>query len=156
MRERGPNLLYLHSDQHSPFLAGCYGDPLVETPHLDRLAREGVVLENTYCPSAICVPSRMSMLSGRYPHENGVWTNSHVLDSAIPTLAHAMGGVGYHPVLIGRMHALGPDQLHGYAERLVGDHGPNHPGGTGVDHGELSGTAGPARVSDARPSRSGC
>jgi choline-sulfatase len=45
------------------------------------------------------------------------------------------------------MHALGPDQLHGYAERLVGDHGPNHPGGRGVDHGMLTGTAGPARVS---------
>ena len=58
-----------------------------------------------------------------------------------------MGAAGYKPVLIGRMHALGPDQLHGYAERLVGDHGPNHPGGRGVDHGELSGTAGPARVS---------
>ena len=142
-----PNLLYLHSDQHSPFVTGCYGDPLVETPHIDGLARRGVLLENTYCPSPICVPSRMSMLTGRFPHENRVWTNNHVLDSGIPTLAHAMGAAGLHPVLVGRMHALGPDQLHGYAERLVGDHGPNHSGGKGVDHGELSGTAGPARVS---------
>ena len=45
------------------------------------------------------------------------------------------------------MHSVGPDQLHGYAERLVGDHGPNQPGGKGVDHGELAGTAGPGRVS---------
>ncbi len=57
------------------------------------------------------------------------------------------GQADYKPVLIGRMHALGPDQLHGYAERFVGDHGPNHPGGGGVDHGELSGTAGPHRIS---------
>jgi choline-sulfatase len=142
-----PNLLYIHSDQHNPYVTGCYGDPLVQTPHLDNLTAQGVVFENVYCPSPICVPSRMSMLSGRYPHENEVWTNSHTLDSGIPTFAHAMGGAGYHPVLIGRMHALGPDQLHGYAERLVGDHGPNHPGGRGVDHGTLSGTAGPARVS---------
>lgn len=142
-----PNLLYIHSDQHNPAVTGCYGDKLVQTPNLDKLALEGVVFENVYCPSPICVPSRMSMLSGRYPYENEVWTNSHILSSGIPTFAHAMGAAGYKPVLIGRMHALGPDQLHGYAERLVGDHGPNHPGGIGVDHGELSGTAGPARVS---------
>ena len=142
-----PNLLYIHSDQHSPYVAGCYDDPLVETPHLDALAARGVVFDNTYCPSPICVPSRMSMLSGRYPCDNQVWTNSHILDSGIPTFAHAMGAGGYRPVLIGRMHSVGPDQLHGYAERLVGDHGPNQPGGKGVDHGELSGTAGPGRVS---------
>ncbi|MCY4569195.1 MAG: sulfatase-like hydrolase/transferase, partial [Candidatus Poribacteria bacterium] len=147
MRPQGPNLLYIHSDQHDPYVTGCYGDSLVKTPNLDSLAAEGVVFENVYCPSPICVPSRMSMLSGRYPHENAVWTNNHILDSSIPTFAHAMGAAGYKPVLIGRMHALGPDQLHGYAERLVGDHGPNYQGGRGVDHGELSGTAGPARVS---------
>ena len=94
MPNSGPNLLYIHSDQHNPYVTGCYGDPLVQTPHLDRLAAEGVVLENVYCPSPICVPSRMSMLSGRYPHENAVWTNSHILDSGIPTFAHAMGAAG--------------------------------------------------------------
>lgn len=143
----GPNLLYIHSDQHNPRVTGCYGDPLVETPHLDALAAQGVVLDNVYCPSPICVPSRMSMLTGRHPYQNRVWTNTHVLDSGIPTFAHAMGAGGYRPSLIGRMHAVGPDQWHGYAERLVGDHGPNQQGGTGVDHGQLSGTAGPDRVS---------
>ena len=113
-----PNLLYIHSDQHNPAVTGCYGDPLVQTPHLDRLAARGVVFDNVYCPSPICVPSRMSMLNGRYPYENEVWTNSHILDSGSPTFAHAMGAAGYRPVLIGRMHSLGPDQLHGYAERL--------------------------------------
>jgi len=144
---RRPNLLYLHSDQHSPFVLGCCGDPLVQTPNLDRLAAQGVTLDSAYCPSPICVPSRMSMLSGRHPHQNGVWTNDHILDAGIPTLAHAMGAAGYRPILIGRMHAMGPDQLHGYVDRLIGDHGPNHLGGRGVDHVELSGTAGPARVS---------
>jgi choline-sulfatase len=142
-----PNLLYIHTDQHNPYVTGCYGDPLVQTPNLDRLAANGAVFENVYCPSPICVPSRMSMLTGRHPHQNEVWTNSHVLDSGIPALAHAMGAAGYHPVLIGRMHALGPDQLHGYAERFVGDHGPNHIGGRGAARGVLNGTAGPERVS---------
>ncbi|MFQ6042421.1 MAG: sulfatase-like hydrolase/transferase [Candidatus Poribacteria bacterium] len=142
-----PNLLFIYSDQHNPAVTGCYGDELVQTPNLDGLAERGVVFENVYCPSPICVPSRMAMLTGRYPYEMEVWTNSHILDSGIPTFAHAMGAAGYRPVLIGRMHAIGTDQLHGYAERLVGDHGPNCPGGKPVDHGMLAGTAGPARVS---------
>lgn len=142
-----PNLLYIHSDQHNPYVTGCYGDKVVQTPHLDGLAKRGVVLENVYCPSPICVPSRMSMLSGRFPFENEVWTNGHGLDSSIPTFAHAMGAGGYWPVLIGRMHSVGPDQLHGYAERLVGDHGSNYLGGEGANHGMLGGTVGPGRVS---------
>ena len=110
----GPNLLYIHSDQHSPFVMGCAGDPVVETPHLDRLASEGVVLDACYCPSPLCVPSRMATLAGRYPSDNRVWTNSHMLASSTPTLAHAMGAGGYRPALVGRMHSVGPDQLHGY------------------------------------------
>ena len=147
MSQDRPNLLYIHSDQHNPAVTGCYGDPFVQTPNLDHLAAKGVQFNNCYCPSPICVPSRMSMLSGRYPYENNVWTNSHILDSAIPTLAHAMGAGGYNPVLIGRMHSLGLDQLHGYAERLVGDHQSNHHGSGGVSHGMLAGTAGPTRIS---------
>ena len=142
-----PNLLYILSDQHAPSVVGCYGNPVVETPNLDHLAAHGVVFEHVYCPSPICVPSRMAFLTGRHPCEIKVWKNDHILDSAKPTLAHAMGAAGYRPVLIGRMHARGPDQLHGYVERLVGDHSPNHPGGTPVDHGMLAGTQEPLRVS---------
>ena len=142
-----PNLLYIHSDQHNPYVTGCYGDSVAQTPNLDRLATNGVVFENAYCCSPICVPSRMSMLTGRHPYQNEVWTNDQTLSSAIPTFAHAMGAGGYRPVLVGRMHAMGPDQLHGYAERLVGDHTPNYLGSGDVDRGVLNGTAGPHRVS---------
>lgn len=142
-----PNLLYIHSDQHSPHVTGCYGDELVDTPNLDRLAASGVVFDNAYCCSPICVPSRMSMLSGRHPFQNEVWTNEHGLDSRIPTIAHAMGAAGYQPELVGRMHSVGPDQLHGYASRFVGDHGANHPGNPGPDRGILSVTAGPHHLS---------
>ena len=142
-----PNLLYIHSDQHSPHTTGCYGNDLVETPNLDRLAASGVVFDSAYCCSPICVPSRMSMLSGRHPYQNEVWTNEHALDSSIPTIAHAMGAAGYRPELVGRMHALGPDQLHGYAARFVGDHSANYPGNPGPDRGTLEGTAGPQHMS---------
>ena len=142
-----PNLLYIHSDQHSPHVTGCYGNDLVDTPNLDRLAASGVMFDNVYCCSPICVPSRMSMLSGRHPYQNEVWTNEHGLDSRIPTIAHAMGAAGYQPELVGRMHAVGPDQLHGYAARFVGDHGANFPGNPGPDRGILSVTAGPHHLS---------
>ncbi|MEM7127489.1 MAG: sulfatase-like hydrolase/transferase [Chloroflexota bacterium] len=145
---KSPNLLYIHTDQHNPFVTGCYGDPLVRTPNLDRLAAGGARFDQTYCASPICVPSRMAMLSGRHPVNNQVWTNNHCLDSSIPTHAHAMGAAGYQPTLIGRMHSVGPDQLHGYAKRLVGDHSPNYVGGgPGVDRGILDGTSGPERTS---------
>ena len=62
-----PNLRYIHTDQHSFHVAGCYGDGLVQTPNLDRLAAFGALFANCYCASPICVPSRMSMLSARSP-----------------------------------------------------------------------------------------
>ena len=65
MRSDRPNLLFLFSDQHTQRIAGCYGDLPDLSPNLDRLAAEGVTFDNAYCPSPLCVPSRMSMLSGR-------------------------------------------------------------------------------------------
>ncbi|MDP3062207.1 MAG: sulfatase-like hydrolase/transferase [Chloroflexota bacterium] len=145
--DQRPNILLLHSDQHTAAIIGAYGDSLVRTPNLDRLAQSGAVIENMYCASPICVPSRASFFTGRHPYQNLVWTNSHVFNSGVPTYAHALGAAGYRPVLVGRAHFVGPDQLHGFAERYVGDHSPNYLGGTPVDHGMLQGTAGPHRVS---------
>lgn len=142
-----PNLLYIHSDQHCPAVLGCYGDPVVATPNLDRLAAAGVRFTDAYCPSPLCVPSRMSMLTGRHPFENEVWTNEHVLSSGAPTLAHSLGAAGYRPVLIGRLHSMGPDQLRGYAERYVGDHESNFLGGQPADRGILQGSNDPGRIS---------
>lgn len=143
-----PNIVYIQSDQHNPAVIGAYGDSIVETPNLDRLADSGAIFTATYCGSPICVPSRTSLVTGRYPYETEVWTNDQILSSAIPTYAHSLGAAGYDPVQIGRMHYNGSDQLHGFSRRYVGDHSPNHPGSPrGVDHGMLHGTAGPARVS---------
>jgi choline-sulfatase len=142
-----PNILFIESDQHNASVIGAYGDPVIRTPNLDDLAARGVVFENSYCASPICVPSRAAMLTGQHPYQNEVWTNSQYLHSGIPTFAHALGAAGYRPVQIGRMHFNGPDQLHGFAERFIGDHNPNHLGADEVDHGSLHGTAGPNRIS---------
>lgn len=141
-----PNLLFLFSDQHSQKIAGCYGDPIIQTPNLDKLASTGVVFDNAYCPSPLCVPSRMSLLTGRYPYQQEVWMNDDFLASDIPTFAHSLGAAGCQPTLIGRLHSIGPDQLHGYVDRRVGDHSPNWIGVARHDMGILKGAAGPGRA----------
>lgn len=138
-----PNILFIFSDQHAQRASGCYGDPAGVTPHLDALARQGVVFDNAYCASPICGPSRVALMTGRQPFENRCWLNGDILNSGTPTFAHALGAAGYRTALVGRMHFIGPDQTHGFAERLVGDHSANWPGNPGFDHGELTGTAGP-------------
>lgn len=124
-------------------VTGCYGDPVVETPHLNRLASEGALLDNVYATSPLCAPARMSLLTGRHPYQNQVWDNDHILSSSIPAFTHAMGAVGYRPQLIGRLHARGPDQLIGYVDRQVGDHGPSYIGAPQAPRGNYAGTAGP-------------
>lgn len=109
------------SDEHDPAATGCYGHPLVQTPHLDRLARQGVMFDSAYCNSPMCVPSRMSFLTGRYGWEIGVYDNGSPLGSEIPTFAHYFEAAGYDAVLCGRMHMVGPDRLHGFGRRLFDD-----------------------------------
>lgn len=142
-----PNILYIMSDQHAARCVGFEGDKAAITPNLDRLCEQGTRFSRAYCPSPICLPSRMSMLTGNYPHEQQCWTNDDMLGSSFPTWSTGLGAGGYLPVLVGRMHAIGPDQLHGYAARYVGDHSSNWPGVARADMGVLKGTAAPLRES---------
>lgn len=142
-----PNIVLIMSDQHNPHNLGCYGDPLVRTPHLDGLAERGVLFEHTYCASPLCVPSRMTFLTGRHCCDIGVWTNSCALPSQIPTFAHALGAAGYETVLGGRMHFVGPDQRHGFERRIIGDVLSPFPGGPAPDLGPIPmSTTGQTRV----------
>ena len=109
-----PNFLILMSDQHSPHALACNGDRIVSTPHIDSLAGSGVLFEHAYCQSPLCVPSRMSFLTGQQPSCIGVWTNGDILHSDVPTFAHALGAAGYETALIGRMHFEGVDEWHGF------------------------------------------
>ena len=100
-----PNLLYIHSDQHNPYVMGCAGDPVVETPHLDRLAAEGVQCTQVYCPSPVCVASRMAMLAGRYPSDIEVWDQQS--DPRFGGADHGpRHGSGWIPARANRPHAL--------------------------------------------------
>lgn len=109
------------SDEHDPSVTGCYGHPMVQTPNLDCLAAEGVLFENAYCNNPICVPSRMSFLTGQYASDVNVYDNGSPLASEIPTFAHYLEASGYDTALCGRMHMVGHDRLHGFGQRLYDD-----------------------------------
>jgi len=123
-----PNILVIMTDQHSKHVLGCYGEPRVRTPNLDRLAGQGMRFTGAYCPSPLCVPSRMSFMTGLHPHRNRVWCNRHILSSNTPTWAHVLGLAGYETTLIGRMHFEGPDQRHGFERRTITEFWAKHPG----------------------------
>ncbi len=133
-----PNILFILSDQHAFNVMGSYGNKVVRTPNLDELASEGVSFDNIYTPSPICLPARMSILTGKFPYNHHCWTNSDTLASDIPTMAHSLGSVGYQPTLIGRLHAIGPDQLHGFVNRQVFDHCSDWYGGSDYSLGILN------------------
>ena len=120
-RATPPNIVLLMADQLTPFALPFHGHPVVRTPALSRLAAEGVVFDAAYCNFPICAPSRFSMLSGRLPHAIGAWDNACEFASEIPTMAHYLRAAGYRAILAGKMHFVGPDQLHGFDERLTTD-----------------------------------
>jgi choline-sulfatase len=127
-----PHILLIISDQHRRDWMGCAGSTVVRTPHLDRLAAQGVRCDAAMCASPLCGPSRMALMCGRFPHHLGIYTNEHTLRSDVPTFAHACGIAGYETVLCGRMHFSGIDQRHGFETRLVGDWNAAYAGGDGI------------------------
>ncbi|MEK9673872.1 MAG: choline-sulfatase [Rhodospirillaceae bacterium] len=116
-----PNILVIQLDQMTAGALPFMGHPLVKAPHMAKLAAEGVVFERGYTNFPLCVPSRMSMLTGRYASKIYQWDNAIELPAAVPTLAHYLRNAGYHTVLCGKMHFIGPDQLHGFTERITTD-----------------------------------
>jgi hypothetical protein len=113
-----PNILFIMADQMVAQLLKCY-DPEspIKTPNLDLLAQGGAVFENAYCPSPLCAPSRFSLCTGKLPSKIGGFDNAAVLSSDQPTYAHYLRKEGYETVLAGKMHFIGPDQLHGFERR---------------------------------------
>lgn len=121
MASTRPNILILQADQLAAGAIGAYGNDCVLTPHLDQLAEDGVIFDRAYCNSPLCAPSRASMLTGQLPSAIGAYDNASDFASSTPTFAHHLRRQGYRTALIGRMHFIGPDQLHGFDERLTSD-----------------------------------
>ena len=116
-----PNVVLIMADQLGARALPAYGNAVVRSPHLDRLAEDGVVFERALCASPLCAPSRASLMTGLLPSHTGVYDNAGELPASVPTFAHHLRAAGYRTVLAGKMHFIGPDQLHGFEERLVPD-----------------------------------
>lgn len=121
MTQSRPNLLFIMADQMSASALPVYGNHIVKTPHLERLAKGGVVFDSAYCNSPLCAPSRFVLMTGRLPAKIGAYDNAAELPADVPTYAHYLRKAGYKTALSGKMHFCGPDQLHGFEERLTSD-----------------------------------
>ncbi|SEQ67127.1 choline-sulfatase [Faunimonas pinastri] len=115
------NIVLIMADQMAPAALPFYGHPLVKAPNMAKLAEEGVVFDAAYCNSPLCSPSRAAFMSGSLPSRTGAYDNASEFRSDIPTFAHYLRGAGYRTILSGKMHFCGPDQLHGFEERLTTD-----------------------------------
>ncbi|MCE2511302.1 MAG: choline-sulfatase [Acidimicrobiia bacterium] len=116
-----PNILVVMADQLAPHFTATYGHPLVRTPAMDALAERGARFDAAYCHSPICAPARFTMLAGLPVSAIGAWDNAAEFPASVPTLAHYLTLAGYRTCLSGKMHFVGPDQLHGFDERLTTD-----------------------------------
>ncbi|MCP4958742.1 MAG: choline-sulfatase [Actinomycetia bacterium] len=118
---RQPNILLIQVDQLAASFLPAYGNTIAKTPHLDVLSERSVVFDSAYTNFSLCAPSRFSMMSGRLASEIGAYDNGAEFPSSIPTFAHYLCAAGYHTSLVGKMHFVGADQLHGFDERLTTD-----------------------------------
>jgi choline-sulfatase len=117
-----PNILWIVADDLAPYVCGAYGNKVVKTPNLDRLAASGLRFDRAFCNSPVCTASRQSFLTGRYPRTIGVTQLSTPLPAGETTLAELLKKAGYDTAAIGKMH-FNSDLKHGFDLRLdLADH----------------------------------
>jgi choline-sulfatase len=116
-----PNILIVMVDQLNGTLFPDGPADFLHAPHLKALAARSARFVNNYTASPLCAPARAAFMSGQLPSRTRVYDNAAEFPSAIPTYAHHLRAAGYHTCLSGKMHLVGPDQLHGLEERLTTD-----------------------------------
>ena len=116
-QEPKPNILVIMSDEHHADALSPSGNEVINTPHLQSLADGGLIFDNCYCNSPLCVPSRLSFTAGKYISKIGAWNNLSWLPSdSYPSLPHLMNAAGYESVLCGKMHY---DKTRNYGFRRI-------------------------------------
>ncbi|MBF0244547.1 MAG: sulfatase-like hydrolase/transferase, partial [Planctomycetes bacterium] len=99
-----PNVVLIHADQHRSDCLGAYGNEEISTPNIDRLAADGLVFDNSFCPFPVCTPSRYSLLSGLYVHQHLGVSNLSTLPPGIVTFPQVFKEKGYRTTAVGKMH----------------------------------------------------
>ena len=102
-----PNIIFIFSDDHAQHAISAYGSKVNQTPHLDRLAKDGARFVNSFVTNSICTPSRATLLTGQYSHLNGVPVFNRFDGTRDNAAKHLQAG-GYHTGMIGKWH-LGSD-----------------------------------------------
>jgi arylsulfatase len=124
-----PNVLWIWTDQQRWDALGAFGNSHIRTPNLDRLAAGGALFTRAYCNDPVCMPSRMSALSGRYPEALGVGCNGVEMPAGVPCLHNVLGDAGYHTANLGKLHFLNhsnrdhrePHPSYGFDEIAISD-----------------------------------
>jgi len=128
--EEPPNILFIMSDDHTSQAWGVYGsilDSLIGTTNIRRLRDEGCLLQNAFSTNSICVPSRATIMTGQYSHQNGVYTLSDSLNAQQENLAKLLQQQGYHTAVIGKWHLKSKPTGFNYFNVLPGQGRYNNP-----------------------------
>jgi arylsulfatase A-like enzyme len=104
MADKRPNFILFMTDQHRADYLGCYGHPLLRTPHIDSIAEQGVLFEQFYVASPVCMPNRASLMTGRMPSVHGVRANGIPLSHRNVTFVELLREAGYATALVGKSH----------------------------------------------------
>ncbi|MBW9064063.1 choline-sulfatase [Rhizobium herbae] len=121
MTARRPNILIIMVDQLNGKFFPDGPAEFLHAPHMKALAKRSARFRNNYTSSPLCAPARASFMAGQLPSRTQVYDNAAEYVSSIPTYAHHLRRAGYYTALSGKMHFVGPDQLHGFEERLTTD-----------------------------------
>ncbi|MBX2884425.1 MAG: choline-sulfatase [Granulosicoccus sp.] len=120
-RSNRPNLVVIMADQLAPQFIASYGHTVAKTPHIDQLVSRGMRFDAAYCNSPLCAPSRFSFMSGQLISRIAAYDNASEFPSTVPTFAHYLRLINYKTCLAGKMHFVGPDQKHGFEDRVTTD-----------------------------------